>query len=175
MTAASFFSREPSGEDSLTDFRLIRIRPRAGGRPEVDREKLSSHLRSSAGENLQKIQLVGSSMESPAFPLFIWRRRAVFDGRKGAKLYRARERAYLLSSAPENSFRLQIKRHSPAPRCRCSNCTMCAPKHGRACARTYSTARSVRNFVEYLLTPAGRSYGSMNETNYCTLERKVSK
>lgn len=65
-------------EDSLTDFRLIRIWPRGSGRPEVDREKLSSHLHLSTDESLQAppFQLGSSSIESRAFLLFIWRCRA---------------------------------------------------------------------------------------------------
>lgn len=44
-------------------------------------------------------------------------------GGGGAKLYRARETAYLASSAPGNSLRSQIKCHSPSVPGRIAQCT----------------------------------------------------
>jgi len=151
---------ELSGEDSPTDFRLIRIWPRGSGRPEVDREKLSSHLRLSTDESLQAppLQLGGSSIESRAFLLFIWRRRAhsriwrTKRKKKGAKLYRARETAYLPSPAPGNSLRSQIKCHSPRHRATARIADKTCFVETRRTARMYHT-KSVRNLLGYLLTP----------------------
>lgn len=159
----SFVLCRPSREDSLTDFRLIRIWPRGSGRPEVDREKLSSHLRLSTDESLQAppFQLGGSSIESRAFLLFICRCRAhsriwrTKRRRRGlAKLYRARETAYLASSAPGNSLRSQIKCHSPRRRVNCEMRRRICPLRWSSANRTHvnCTAKSVRSFVEYLLT-----------------------
>lgn len=157
---------ETSKEDSPTDFRLIRIWPRGSGRPEVDREKLSSHLRLSTDESLQAppLQLGGSSIESRAFLLFIWQRRAhsriwrTKRRRRGLSCIERGETAYLPSSAPGNSLRSQIKCHSPRQQANCTKARtklvslkLGGPRTHVSCV--YRTAKSVRNLLGYLLTP----------------------
>lgn len=118
-------------EDSLTDLRLIRIWPRGGQKTRSRSRKVifplaSLDRREPAGTAVSIGQLFNRKPGFSAVYLAVPCTQPYLADetkKKGAKLYRARETAYLASSAPGNSLRSQIKCHSPRVPRRIARCT----------------------------------------------------